>query len=154
MKTLKILSLCLLVLGLATLVFAAETKRMATLAEFSGAVEVKAADGNWMAATPGMVLNQGDLLRTKAGSSAILNLDGDAKTAIVQVKENSQLALAELIEDQQMGTQKTLLDLALGSILIKAQKLHQEKSSFEIKTPTSIVGVRGTTFAVSVEAVE
>ena len=56
--------------------------------------------------------------------------------------------------DPKADTSKTLLDLAMGEILIKAQKVHGEKSQFEVKTPTSIVGVRGTTFNVKVEAVE
>ena len=33
----------------------------------------------------------------------------------------------------------------------EVDKLRKEHSKFEIKTPTSIVGVRGTTFAVEVE---
>ena len=58
------------------------------------------------------------------------------------------------LKDDQAGTQNTLFDLSLGEILIKAKKLHSEKSKFEVKTPTSIVGVRGTTFSVTVEAVK
>ena len=63
------------------------------------------------------------------------------------------MAIAELIADPGADTSKTLLDLAMGEVLIKAQKVHGENSKFEVKTPTSIVGVRGTTFNVKVEAV-
>jgi hypothetical protein len=101
-----------------------------------------------------MVLNQDDMIRTGSGSLAILNLDGMAETAVVEVKESSQMRLAELLEDRTEKYQTTLLDLALGEILIRAKKLHSEKSRFEVKTPTSIVAVRGTTFSVSVKAVE
>jgi hypothetical protein len=83
-----------------------------------------------------------------------LNVDGSGQTATVEVKENSQLLLSELLVNPANGTQKTLLDLAAGEILIKAQKVKGEESKFEVKTPTSIVGVRGTTFAVKVEALE
>ena len=107
-----------------------------------------------MPANVGMSLKQGDAIRTKANSKAILALDAEAETATVEVKQNSQLTLAELIANQAEGSESTLLDLALGEILIKAKKLHSEKSKFEVKTPTSIVGVRGTTFSVAVEAVE
>ena len=62
--------------------------------------------------------------------------------------------MAELIGNKEEGTQKTLLDLAIGKILIRAKKLHSEEEKFEVKTPTTIVGVRGTTFAVEVEALE
>jgi hypothetical protein len=101
-----------------------------------------------------MVLSQGDIIRTKAGSLAVVELDGKGRTATVELKENGQLSLAKLLGDKEKGTRTTLLDLAVGEILIKAQKLHSEKSRFEVKTPTSIVAVRGTTFSVAVEAVE
>jgi hypothetical protein len=117
-------------------------------------VEVKIGAGRWAAAKTGMTLTQGDSIRTKAKSLAILDLDGQAKSAKVEVKENSLLNLAELAENKAEGAQKTLLDLSLGKILIKVQKLRQDKSKFEVKTPTSIVGVRGTTFSVAVEAIE
>jgi len=77
-----------------------------------------------------------------------------AQTATVEVKKSSQVKLATLLQNGQDATETTLLDLSLGEILIKAKKLHSEKSKFEVKTPTSIVGVRGTTFSVTVEAVE
>lgn len=152
----KRLALCILImlLGISLAAFAQETKRIASIAELKGSVEVKTAKAAWMPAKLGMVLNQGDIIRTKADSLAVLNLDGKAETATVELKANSQLKLAELVVNKEKDTQKTLLDLALGKILIKAQKLHTEKSSFEVKTPTSIVGVRGTTFSVSVEALE
>jgi hypothetical protein len=102
----------------------------------------------------GMILKEGDMIRTMAGSWALLNVDGHAETATVEVKENSQLKMAQLLENKDASSQSTLLDLALGEVLIKAKKLHSEKSKFEVKTPTSIVAVRGTTFSVAVKSVE
>lgn len=133
---------------------AEQTKRSATISGIEGIVEVKIEKKSWLKAEIGMILNQGDMVRTRRDSSCLLDLDGGAQTAIVEMKENSQLKLAQVLEDKDKGTQKTLLDLSLGEILIKAKKLHSEKASFEVKTPTSIVGVRGTTFSVAVEAME
>jgi hypothetical protein len=133
---------------------AEETKRAATISEARGKVEVRVAQKPWAPAQVGMALNQGDIIRTMAGSFAVLNVDGKGATATVEVKENSQMRLAELIEDKTKATQNTLLDLALGEVLIKAKKLDSEKSKFQVKTPTSIVGVRGTTFSVAVKAIE
>jgi hypothetical protein len=137
-----------------SLVYAAEVKRIATIVNFNGEVEAKIQGKPWAKAEAGMTLSQGDFIRTKKNSFCLLNLDGNAQTATVEVKENSQLRLAELLEDKTKASQATLLDLALGEILIKAKKLDSEKSRFEVKTPTSIVGVRGTTFSVTVSAVE
>ncbi|MBI4706945.1 MAG: FecR domain-containing protein [Candidatus Omnitrophica bacterium] len=151
-----ILSMCImgLVLGLFSIALAEESQRTALLSDFKGVVEIKSGQTDWIPAKMNMVLKQGDVLRTKKDSWAMLQLDGAAQTATVEIKENSQLQLAEILENKAEATQSTLLDLALGEILIKAKKLHAEKSKFEVKTPTSIVGVRGTTFSVAVEAVE
>lgn len=155
MRIIKLCCVFVFILGVFGLGLAAEgTNRIATVTEIKGIVDIKLLKEAWKTAKVGMVLNQGDIIRTKANSLVVLNLDGSAQTATVEVKENSQLKLAELIENKKEGIQSTFLDLALGEILIKAKKLDSEKSRFEVKTPTSIVGVRGTTFSVSVEAVE
>jgi len=152
MRIIKLLCILILVLGIFSFALAEETKRIATIYELNGKVEVKTNQGKWIPAEVGMILNQGDSIRTQKNSSAILNLDGDAQTAQVEIRENTNLSLAELKEEKDKQT--TLLDLSLGQILIKAKKLQSEESKFEVKTPTSIVGVRGTTFSVTVEAVE
>ena len=154
MKIVKFLLLVGLVLTLSSLAIAGEAKRTASISDLKGTVEVRAADKKWVAAKTGMILNEGDVIRTMASSWAVLNVDGKGETATVEVKENSQLKMAQLLENKDSSSQSTLLDLALGEVLIKAKKLHSDKSRFEIKTPTSIVAVRGTTFSVAVKSVE
>lgn len=154
MKILKLLLIIGIIMGVGSISWAQEVGRMATVSEINGSVEVQGAEGSWMPAKIGMILKQGDSIRTKGSSWAILNVDGAAQTASVEVKQNSQMKLATLLKDSEADTQTTLLDLSLGEILIKAKKLHSDKSKFEVKTPTSIVGVRGTTFSVAVEAIE
>ena len=155
MKILKTLAILVFVVAVFTVVASAvETKRTATISEIQGTVDVKPAQGKWLTARVGMVLNQGDMVRTKAKSSAILDLDGNAKTAKVEMKENSQLSLAKLMENKAENAQTTMLELSIGKILINVKKLETTKSKFEVTTPTSIVGVRGTTFSVAVEAIE
>lgn len=143
-----------LLAGTSSFGLAEQVNRTAGITDLNGTVEIKTSSADWMPAQKGMILNAGDTIRTKPGSWAVVNLDGNGETASVEVKENSQMRLAELFADKQAATESTLLDLALGQILVKAKKLHSEKSRFEIKTPTSIVGVRGTTFSVSVESAE
>lgn len=152
MKSLKVLAIILCAAFIASMAVAADTARVAKVLEVQGNVEVKSGSGPWMPASVDMDLKQGDTIRTKSDSFALLNVDGMAQTATVEVKQNSEMELAQLVENKEEMTQGTLLDLALGEVLIKAKKLHSEKSRFEVKTPTSIVGVRGTTFSVTVEA--
>jgi hypothetical protein len=155
MKIIKVIFIMCVVISVAGISFAQEmTKRTAKIAEVQGVVEVKTASGDVVPAKVGMVLNEGDAVYTKSSSSALLNVDGSAETATVEVKSNAKMKLSELLENKKEGVQMTLLDLSMGEILIKAKKLHSESSRFEVKTPTSIVGVKGTTFSVTVEAVE
>ena len=155
MKILKMTCVVAIILGMATFVFAAEGKRTAEIISLNGSAEVKlVGQTSWSPAQVGTILNEGDTLKTAAKSEAVLNVDGKGQTATVDVSENSQLLLSAMMMDQKTGTSKTLLDLAMGEILIKAQKVKGEESKFEVKTPTSIVGVRGTVFRVKVEAVE
>jgi hypothetical protein len=155
MRILKVLLVVGLVLAVSTLAMAGETKRTASISDMKGKGEVRTTqDKKWVEAKMGMILKEGDMIRTMAGSWALLNVDGHAETATVEVKENSQLKMAQLLENKDASSQSTLLDLALGEVLIKAKKLHSEKSKFEVKTPTSIVAVRGTTFSVAVKSVE
>ena len=153
MKTLRILCIVCLICASAALSSAEVSKRNATITDIKGNVEVRTSAGAQEAAKTGMVLTEGDVIMTKADSWATLILGG-TEEATVTMKPNSQLALSELKADEKAGSQKTLLDLALGEVLVKTQKLHAKESKFEVKTPTSIVGVRGTTFSVAVEAVE
>jgi hypothetical protein len=48
------------------------------------------------------------------------------------------------------GDKTTLLDLAIGKVLVQTQKL-QGDSKFEVRTPTALTGVRGTIFEVTVK---
>jgi len=155
MRTLKICLIMILAVIFSVPLSAQEIERRATIVEFSGKVEVENVMTACIPAHVGMVLSQGDILRTKDNSSAKISLDDKEDAAIVDVKENSQLAISELVRDKEdQEVTNTLLDLAIGEILVKAKKLRSGKSKFEVRTPTSFIGIRGTEFSVSVKAVE
>ena len=146
------LSLAIIISLVSSFSYAAEDiKRTATIVEMQGKAQVKSQSGEWIGAEIGMVLSEGAVIKTEEGSTALVYLEGGDEAASVEVKEKSELKLAQLFTTAKEGSNKTLLDLALGEILITSKKLRSEKSKFEVKTPTSIVGVRGTTFSVSVE---
>ena len=152
MRLFTIAIIALLMCGLSVMADAAVTQRTATIIEMDGTAEIRTPDAKqWKAADLGMKLSEGATIRTESDSLVVLQLEG-VETANVEIKERSVMKLAEFFEDKDEATQRTLLDLAIGEILITSKKLQSEKSKFEVKTPTSIVGVRGTTFSVSVEA--
>ncbi len=111
MKTGRTLIIIGLILLIGTVSWAAESKRIASITELKGTAEVSTTANAWLPAQVGMVLREGDVIRTGANSSASLSLDGNASTATVDVKQNSQLKMAQLTEDKQAATQATLLDL-------------------------------------------
>jgi hypothetical protein len=152
-KVPKPLIIIILIMGFISVASAQEAERKAKIIDIEGEVKVKLLDEGWVAGQVGMLLGEGDVVVTKGDSEASLSMNGNGEMATVNVYEDSQLMLTELAEDEG-GALSTLLELGLGKILIKAKKLHSEEEKFEVKTPTTIVGVRGTTFAVEVEALE
>jgi hypothetical protein len=154
MKVLRLLGISLLIISLTSLLYAEEAKRTAKIVDIEGDVTIKPVGKSWVPAEVGMLLDEGDMVRTASDSTVLLNLNGKGQTATVDIQEESEMMLSELYGDKEEGTQKTLLELEIGKILIEAQKLHTEEERFEVETPTTIIGVRGTKFTVEVEALE
>ena len=133
----------------------AEVPRMAKIVEVEGDVKIKTPDKEEpFAATVGLTLNETDVIVTEPESSALIEIQGMQGNATVELRENTQILIIELTRNDITEKEKTLLDLAVGRILINVEKVQEDKSKFEVKTPTSVVGVRGTKFSVEVEALE
>ncbi|HNX69599.1 MAG TPA: FecR family protein [Candidatus Omnitrophota bacterium] len=106
---------------------------------------------DWKTATKGMLLVENDEIKTGENSKAEILLDKGGETGKLNLAANTQLRLETMKQDPVSGDKTTLLDLALGRVLVKAEKFGGN-SSFQVKTPTSICAVRGTVFEVTVEA--
>jgi hypothetical protein len=92
-------------------------------------------------------LTEGDTVKTSPGSQVSLLMMGQNKTAELTVRENTTFKFETFRHED--AKENTMLDVQLGGVLVKAEKLVGD-SKFEVKTPTSIVGIRGTTFEVNV----
>jgi len=155
MKTLKVAVIFLAIFVITTFAYSQDKVRQARILELKGRAQAKLHDSDkWVKAKVGMVLNQGDILQLDKDSWALVNVNGSGETALLELQENTKIAFSTLLKNKKDKSENTMLDLSIGRILIKAKKLNSKKSKFEVKTPTSIVGVRGTTFEVEVEAVE
>ncbi len=153
MKVFKFILVMIIMMGMLSSSYAIE-KRTARVVSTNGTAEVKrTGQATWAPANVGMVLNEGDAIKTAPKAWALLSID-DGKVGTVEVRGDSQMMITELTATPETQTSATLLDLAIGEVMIKAKKIHGEGSKFEVKTPTSVVGVRGTTFNVKVEAVK
>jgi len=128
----------------------AQGVRHAEISEARGEVEIRKEGGVWEPAQGGILLYEQDEIRTAPGGFAEILLDQGASTGKLELKEKSHLKLTTLDWDSQLGEKVTLLDLAIGRVLVHAEKL-RGNSRFEVRTPTATTGVRGTIFEVSVE---
>ena len=122
----------------------------ATVMEIKGTASfMKARATEWLPLEMGMVLSEGDKIKTAPDSEATIETAGNAKTALLTVRKGTEFTFKTLRHDTSTQLDNTLLDMEIGSVLVKAEKL-VGASKFEVKTPTSIVGIRGTTFEVNV----
>ena len=127
----------------------AQGARHGQLSHVQGEVSVLFQEGDWQKGEVGMVLSEGDEIRTEEGATAQILLD-QGETGRLELREKSLFRIHTMTQDLRTGEKTTLLDLAIGKVLVHAGKLKGD-SKFEIRTPTSTTGVRGTVFEVSVE---
>jgi len=144
MRTLLFL-FCLL-----TVSYAAENVKNVSVVALGGKVEALAqGSAAWQPVRAGMKLSAGDTVRTAKNSYADLDFGGAGQAAVVRIGEDSSLKIDTYIASNRIENRKIILDLTMGDILVKVNKVKNE-SQFQVRTPTSVVGVRGTAFEVRV----
>lgn len=125
--------------------FAAKQQK-ATLSSVKGKVAVQAkGSSTWSAVTNNMTVNAGDTIRTSSGSSVIIKMSDGS-----MVKQG---AMATMTIGALSGTSadaKTQINVDSGKTWARVRKLGSE-SSFDVKTPTAVAGVRGTFFSSEAE---
>ena len=138
-----------LMLALPVLCYA-QSSSSAKILDIKGeAMLMKAGTGAWDKLAPTAVLEEGDAIKTGAESEVRLELTGSSKTAELTVRAGTEFRFDTFRFDEATRVDNTLLDVGVGSVLVKAEKLAGD-SKFEVKTPVSIVGIRGTQFEVNV----
>ncbi|MEI7750544.1 MAG: FecR domain-containing protein, partial [Candidatus Omnitrophota bacterium] len=123
--------------------------RYGTLKNPGKNVFVRSPGGDWKSAQDGMVILPGDEVKTAERNSVEVLIDG-GKIGHVEIKEGSLFRIQTAETDAATGDMNTLLDLAIGKILVKVEAL-KRNSKFEVRTPTALTGVRGTFFEVTVK---
>lgn len=131
---------------------AAAANRVAVISELQGDVKVKKSGGSKaFKAFKNMSLNEGDTLVTGAKAKVVLSLSSkEADEDTVTVGENSQVDFTKLTDSK--GT-KSKMSIWAGSMWVKVKSISNASDTFEVETPTSIMGVRGTQFYVSVSPI-
>lgn len=137
----KSLMLLIAALFICTAAAQAQAGSSALLAKKEGNVEVKLPGKSWSEARMGESLAQGAEIRTSAGATAFVKwANGD----VIKIGPLSQVVLSKM---QQSGnTRNREISLNEGKAFAKVKKLATGESTFTIRTPTAIAGVRGTGF--------
>lgn len=105
--------------------------------------------GQAIAAQPGMALHLGQVLKTgKPGSMGILLRDNTS----LSIGPNTEIVLDEYLYEPGEGKLKLTLGFVKGSLQYVSGIIAKLKpEAVGIKTPTGMIGVRGTQFLAKVE---
>lgn len=99
------------------------------------------------AAKVGDAVKKGMKIETGGNSYADIYFDENA----IKVLENSEVEIGELLVDIKENSERTSLRLKKGKIFSKVAKKLAKGDSFDVSTPTTTAGVRGTEFLVAEE---
>ena len=153
MKKFRLSTNLILMLGLiltAPVLCYAQGSSLAKVLDIKGeAMFMKAGASGWDKLDSTTILEEGDSIKTGPQAEVQLELMGAAKTAELTIRQETEFKFDTFRFDEATQTDSTLLNIGVGSVLVKAEKLVGD-SKFEVKTPVSIVGIRGTVFEVNV----
>jgi hypothetical protein len=138
-----------LVLGLAFAAQAAfaDDTEIAQVKDAAGAVTV-VRDGKTIAAKPGDKLYEKDTLETGADGTVGITFTDNS---ILSLGPNSEAALAQYSFDSSNFKGSMLTDLRKGTAsMVSGDIARSSPSAMQVRTPTAILGVRGTSFAIQV----
>lgn len=122
--------------------------REAIITNIEGKVEVLFwGQTAWKPAPLNMILKENDKVRVPADGMAIIAIKGSGRDTMVKLEGGTEIAISELSLDPSTGADSTLLDMVIGSILIDTEPI--KGSQFRVKTPTALVGAKGTSFRVT-----
>ncbi|GGD55186.1 FecR family protein [Paenibacillus nasutitermitis] len=150
------IALCLLLIGGPLSLLAgggsasAQVLRVAVVKSLEGTVSVLKSGGTKsFKAFKNMSLNEGDQIATGKDSSVKLELASeDADKDSVTIGASSQVTFTKL---KDKSGAKTKMSIWAGSLWLKVKSVSNANDQFEVETPTSIMGVRGTQFMVGVD---
>lgn len=137
-----------LLAGLATQAFAAAVGDIGRVKVASGIANI-VRGGQIIAAKPGFALQKGDILRTgKDGRIGATFYDNSRFAA----GPNSSVTINEFLFDDTTHDGRFVTQVDRGSLaVISGQIAKKNKDAMRVRTPTAILGVRGTRFVVEVK---
>lgn len=93
----------------------------------------------------GTVIAEDSIVKT--GSLSIIDIKYK-DSGVIRINEKSNMKVAQLFSSSQR--EETVLQMNKGNVFITVSRLGKD-SRFQVKTPTAVAGIRGTSFKVSAE---
>lgn len=119
----------------------------ATIVKVYGGVRIKSRGTIlWHDAKVNEALSAGDQIETKEDGKIEIWLENEN---VINLKPNSKLTLQRLSRDLKTADYENLLESSVGKVRAKVEKI-KGNSRFEIRTPTAIAAVRGTTMYLDI----
>ena len=116
----------------------------------SGTVQVIRADGTTATLGEGDLVYQNDVVSTGAGSTtSLVFVDG----TIFTLAQNSRMILDDLVFDPDGSENSGVFNLIQGGFVFVAGQV-AKTGQMEVNTPTSTIGIRGTTVEVQIVVVD
>lgn len=124
----------------------ADEPATATVVSRAGNIVANDVNGASITLTIGAKLNEGAKISTAANSFLTLQLSDASK---ISLPSNSNVELVKLRKTLYTGSPRTEIKLLQGKVVSRVSPLNTNKGQFEVTTPRSVAGVRGTYFRVS-----
>ena len=93
-----------------------------------------------------MGLTQGDTIKTGSNGKVTLEVNEDKE---MKIGANTQLMISELVQSLRNNADKSSFNLKAGQVYTRVKNQLAPGAKYEIRTPTAVMGVRGTQFFVS-----
>ncbi len=139
----------IMVIAIVSAVTARAAEDTAILSYIQGKVQLKFNDEkDWGEAVLNAGLQEGDSIKTGTDSKARIVLEDGASIFIGPL---SVFTVGKVTEDDETSARNSTFMLESGKARSNVNKLNTPDSTFEIKTPTAVAGVRGTDFMVEVD---
>ena len=119
----------------------------ATVIARNGSINATAADGSSIPLNIGSRVTEGMRITTEANSFFTISLADESR---ISVPSNSSVLITKLRKSLYTASPRTEVKLMRGRVVSRVSPLDVNRGRFEVHTPLSVAGVRGTYFRVNI----
>jgi hypothetical protein len=124
--------------------------RLATVDQVAGKVEMRAAHRtDWQPVKKGMMIQVGSVIRAGAKSHAVLKWADGSR---IKLDSGSRILFHKWTVSKVTGSGSASFQQFVGRVIFLIKKAFRGRQKFEVRTPTVLAAVRGTTFDVDVQS--